>query len=96
MSGGLKFPALVTLRQNLSFILTKVAIASLNGVGVRGLLSKDLLILGVLNVLEVSVLGVLRQSRAYTGVDVSVGRDEQGVEVQIAVPPLAVIGLLKN
>ena len=73
-----------------------MAIASLNGVGVRGLLSIERLILGVLNEPDASVLGVLRQSRPNTGVDVSVGRDEQGVEVQIDVAPLAVIGLLKN
>ena len=74
----------------------KEANASLNGVGVRGLLSNDRLILGVLNELVISIRGVFRGSRPSTGVDVSVGRDEQGVEVQMEVTPLAVIGLLKN
>lgn len=75
----------------------KVAKASLKGVGVRGLsVSNDRLILGVLNVPFTSILGVLRQSRENDGVDVRVGLEEQGVEVQIGVPPLAVIGLLKN
>ena len=73
-----------------------MAIASLNGVGVRGLLSNDRLIFGVLNALLASIFGVFRQSRANTGVDVRVGRDEQGVEVQMLAKSFAGIGLLKN
>ena len=80
-----------------------MASASLNGVGVRGLLSNERLIFGVLRVLLASILGVVasilgvfRQSLANTGVEVRDGRDEHGVDVQTALTPLAVIGLLKN
>ena len=73
-----------------------MAIASLNGVGVRGLLSKDRLILGVLKALVPSIFGVFRHSRAKTGVEVRVGREEQGVEVQMQAISFAEIGLLKN
>ena len=74
-----------------------MAKASLNGVGVRGLFRSDLRIFGVWKEFSPLVIfGVLRVSRAKTGVDVCVGRVEIGVDVPTTDPSLAAMGLLKN
>ena len=89
----------VSLQRNLTSddAVRNVAKASLNGVGVRGLLSNDRRIFGVRKEWsDVIIFGVFRASWIRTGVEVSVGRTETGVEVDIPDMSRAVIGLLKN